>query len=618
MSFRFLKTQFKRHDIKHEKGKMLAAPKRKKAIFYNPSNTIVFKILVVLIMGFSIFLHVEASSKGIDVIAEEFSGPLSVMPEMITVGDSNNEADPLTGLGSVLEPFQIGKHDVTQLQWSNFLNAVHVVEGNLQDPRHLFSQEMFEGEHSTMQQISGIVKQRIQHEYDLEIYEEKVTLIFPKGWGTLYGHYYGSLPITGISIDDCKRYINWLHHGQPFFNELNEQTLAVTETGAYDFTNGKHGELMPNARYFIPTLNQWYKAAYHQAGKNNATSYWNYPTQGNCLPTQTPGAKLMSALNDSSCIITGANFASNRGHSKYQEYYLDAWYHLRDSFSNEEFIAQANANIAQPNSNDYILTTPVGAFKNSPGPYGTYDMGGNVRQWTSDVISTKDGDLFIAAGGSYEETSDQLLSNNAGKKSFKGSTRSSTIGLRVCAKENIDNQKPSSSDEQFVPDGGASLFSQQLGHLAFAQITSYALEVILDSFIKRGERGEWVPASELLRPFTVQRNIVNFILMFVVAAAETGETSAISINRADCWTVVCIITGTIFTMMLTEGSAFVVEAFVGKALQALGVAGIEDSVGGVTWARIFLNVYYIGFNTYYATESDLEYFNEQQKKLKTK
>jgi len=617
MSSQFFKMQFKRHDIKHEKCNIISAHKLQKTIFYNPSNTILFKILVVLIMSFSIPLHVKASSKKIDVIAEEFSGSLSVIPEMITIGDSNNEADSLTGLGSVLEPFQIGKYDVTTLQWSNFLNAVHVVEGNLQDPRHLFHQEMFEGENSTMQQISGIVKKRIQHEYDIEIYEEKVTLIFPKGWGTECGHYYGSLPMTGISIDDCKRYINWLHHGYPFFNELNEQTLAVTETGAYDFTNGKHGELMPNARYFIPTLNQWYKAAYHQVGKNNTTSYWSYPTQGNCLPKQTPGVKLMSALNDSSCIITGANFASNRGHSKYQECYLDAWYHLRDSFSNEEFIAQSNANIAQPNSNGYILTTPVGAFKNSPGPYGTYDMGGNVRQWTSDVISKNDGNLFIAAGGSYEETSDQLLSHNAGNKSFEGSTRSNTIGLRVCAKENIDNQNSASSEGILIPKESASLFSQQLGNLAVAQITSYALELLLDSFIRRYSTGAWVPIDDLLKPFTLQRNIVNFILMFVVAAAETGETSAVSINKADCWTVACIITGTICTMMLTEGSAFVVEYFVGEALTALGVAGIQSSVGQVTWARILLNVYYIGFNTYYATESDLEYFNEQQKKLKT-
>jgi formylglycine-generating enzyme required for sulfatase activity len=33
--------------------------------------------------------------------------------------------------------------------------------------------------------------------------------------------------------------------------------------------------------------------------------------------------------------------------------------------------------------------TPVGAFADSPGPYGTYDMGGDVAQWNAANIESE-------------------------------------------------------------------------------------------------------------------------------------------------------------------------------------------------------------------------------------
>ena len=34
------------------------------------------------------------------------------------------------------------------------------------------------------------------------------------------------------------------------------------------------------ATYFIPSENEWYKAAYYKGGGTNA-GYWTYPTQSN-------------------------------------------------------------------------------------------------------------------------------------------------------------------------------------------------------------------------------------------------------------------------------------------------------------------------------------------------
>ena len=47
------------------------------------------------------------------------------------------------------------------------------------------------------------------------------------------------------------------------------------------------------------------------------------------------------------------------------------------------------------------LLTPVGAFSASPGPYGTFDMGGDVSQWNEAVVSAFGHNYRVANGGSW-------------------------------------------------------------------------------------------------------------------------------------------------------------------------------------------------------------------------
>ncbi len=94
------------------------------------------------------------------------------------------------------------------------------------------------------------------------------------------------------------------------------------------------------AEYFLPTENEWYKAAYYKTGGTNA-GYWLYPWCSNTPPVNTLSA-------------TGTNNANFFNGSAYT-------------------VASAGWGGA---------TTPVGAFASSPGPYGTFDMVGNVGQWS--------------------------------------------------------------------------------------------------------------------------------------------------------------------------------------------------------------------------------------------
>ena len=86
-------------------------------------------------------------------------------------------------------------------------------------------------------------------------------------------------PVNYISFFDAMRFVNWLHNDQP--NGM--QGESTTETGVYDVNDGLSESRSGNAQFFIPSQNEWYKAAYHQPLTNGGDSddYWLYPTASN-------------------------------------------------------------------------------------------------------------------------------------------------------------------------------------------------------------------------------------------------------------------------------------------------------------------------------------------------
>ena len=80
------------------------------------------------------------------------------------------------------------------------------------------------------------------------------------------------------------RFCNWLQNGQPVYPEdtLGE-VASSTESGAYSINGAISNTAMmavtrnPGAAFFLPSENEWYKAAYYKGGGTNA-GYWTYPT----------------------------------------------------------------------------------------------------------------------------------------------------------------------------------------------------------------------------------------------------------------------------------------------------------------------------------------------------
>jgi sulfatase modifying factor 1 len=148
-------------------------------------------------------------------------------------------------------------------------------------------------------------------------------------------------PVNFVSFGDAARFANWLANGQP----TGAQGLGTTEDGSY-YLNGATDDLQlravtrkPGATWVLPSEDEWYKAAYYDPNKPGGAGYWEFPTRTNGVPS--------NVLDPA-----GTNNANFRDF--YDTYTIGAPYYR----------------------------TEVGAFVGSPGPYGTFDQGGNVSEWS--------------------------------------------------------------------------------------------------------------------------------------------------------------------------------------------------------------------------------------------
>ena len=194
--------------------------------------------------------------------------------QFVTVGDPGNAATVVTGsngttsYGSVGYTYQMGKYDVTVGQYCQFLNAV----AKTSDPYGLYYSRM-----ATDMPTFGIAQTGSPGNY---------------GYSVTGGYGQGvNCPIFDVSWGDAARLCNWLQNGQP---TSGTEGAGTTETGAYTLNGGtSNAALMAvtrnaNATYFIPSVDEWFKAAYYDPTLNGGTGgYWLYPTKSNAAPVNT-------------------------------------------------------------------------------------------------------------------------------------------------------------------------------------------------------------------------------------------------------------------------------------------------------------------------------------------
>jgi len=224
------------------------------------------------------------------------SASATVTMDWITIGNANNEADTADGdyytngiqrFGSVDHSYKIGKYEVTNAQYGEFLNAMGQSNAN--------------GIYNTNMPIYGITQSGISGSFSYTV----TTALAQR-------------PVVNVSWFDAARFANWM---------MNGQGNASMENGAYTLNGATNGIITANigARVYIPSENEWYKAAYYNAAN---TSYSLYPNGQNTITT------------------ADANYDWSVGSS-----------------------------------------TNVGTYSSDPSSYGTNDQGGNVTEWNDAVIS---------------------------------------------------------------------------------------------------------------------------------------------------------------------------------------------------------------------------------------
>jgi formylglycine-generating enzyme len=264
--------------------------------------------------------------------------------DMVTVGNPGNAPDTVvmndgtTGYGEVDYTYQIGKFEITAGQYTAFLNAV----ARQADPYLL---GRVTGPGGTLQMNCNITRSGTAGNY---------TYSVPADWA--------NRPVNSVDWGSAARFCNWLANGQP---NTGVEDLTTTEDGSY-YLNGAMTDnalatvtRKSSATWAIPSENEWYKAAYYDPNKNSQGSagYWLYPTRSDSLPSN---------------ILTSP-----------------------DAGNNANFY-QGGSTIGNP-----YYRTPVGAFSNSGGPYGTFDQGGNIDEWNE----------TSERGGSFTQVSFALVSS---------------------------------------------------------------------------------------------------------------------------------------------------------------------------------------------------------------
>jgi len=280
----------------------------------------------------------------------------------VDVGDPRNAPDTATNCdaddcGSVSYAYAIGKVEVTNAQYAEFLNAVAA-----SDPGQLYSPSM------ASDPRGGIVQSGTPGAYS---YVAKAGR--------------ENNPVVFVSLYDALRFANWLGHGQP----TGPQGAATTEDGAYTITPaGIAGNTITRnvgATIYVPSENEWYKAAYYDAA---TTSYFEYPTGSDVAPSSDPPPGGASSAN-----------------------YYDGTFALTGSAT---FVPSFN----------YL--SDAGAYPASASPYGTLDQGGNVQEWTERIV---DATHRRARGGSWDNLATNLAA--PGKGILDPFLEADSLGFRV-------------------------------------------------------------------------------------------------------------------------------------------------------------------------------------------
>ena len=316
--------------------------------------------------------------------------------QWVTVGDPNNAADT-TNRGAVSDSFQIMKYEFTNQQYTNFLNSVDADGDN---PNSVYNENMGLDIRGGISFTSGAASGRK--------YAVKSNM--------------GDKPVNYVSWFDAARVSNWLMNGAG--------SSSNTEDGAYTLVGGQTTGTAParnnGATFYIPTEDQWYKAAYYKGGSTSA-GYWDYATRSDTAPTAVTADTTGIGSASTGTIGSGTgNFAN----------YLD----------------DANWNDRGGN------VTTVGTNGVSSA-YGAFDMNGNITEW-NDLTGLVAGSRRGLRGGFWGSFSESSLVSSFNQDT-PASDESDVYGFRLASPVAVPEPSTYAMALAGLACGGYSVFRRR-------------------------------------------------------------------------------------------------------------------------------------------------------------
>jgi formylglycine-generating enzyme required for sulfatase activity len=306
----------------------------------------------------------------------------------VTVNDPNNLDDPtsifvmndtfsVTTLGSVDHIYKISKTELTVAEWAKFLNYIYNTSvGDVCD---------------------GLTR-----------YGDGDTT-FPYIYMIQDGS--GNKPVTNITLKSIFRYCN-MRSGATSINIdgiNNSETLPYFISSTITSITGIKQNAINPSGYFVPTIDQWYKAAYYSPSINAGNGgYFNYATKSDFLPARVTEINGNGSYNPSATYNTDITDVRLERNSA--------------NWGNNAIWNGQNGNL-----------TTVGT-NGKPSAYDIYDMCGNVWDWLDEIIVI----YGFYAGGSWTSPSSTLSSAYIITQTFPN-VATNARGMRIATTNNPYN-----------------------------------------------------------------------------------------------------------------------------------------------------------------------------------
>lgn len=301
--------------------------------------------------------------------------------ELVTIGSPGNAGwvgpGSSNGRGRVDYEYRIGRYEVTTAQWVEFMNAAFDRPQSEWLPHIVIP--LFWGAAGATPTVPG-----------------------GRRWQVPAGN--EMRPVGDVNWRMAAMYCNWLHNGrsnarESFLSGAYDVSTFVSVPGPFGPVPNDQRVRSPGARFFIPTWDEWLKAAHYDPQKPNPDGsvggWWSVNNAGGQPHVYGPP----------NVLINGLPTTANAGWQSGQFGGLSPY------------------------------GVPLGAYA-SQSPWGLKDVAGATTEWTETAVEAGAGALSRIFAGSYWGSSmqstilDQVLPDPAGNVPWFGLDYN---GLRVAA-----------------------------------------------------------------------------------------------------------------------------------------------------------------------------------------